>query len=278
MFGLNIVAPSQGRTRRAKAGSPDAKWMAAQFGPRGGPGSIWRIDRTGRVSLFANVAYQGAPNSGPGLGNIAFDPVSKHLFVSDLETGMIHRFAPNRAEVGTYDPARAAGRGRALPGGVRSGAPRRHRQSRLQRRGPVDLGLCGAGAAGVRPRRIWRPAVLCGGRAADLVGRHQSQRQLRRRRAQRDQHHGAEPRRGHRHHLQPRRHDVSEPARAGRGELRLHRHGQAEDRGRAGLSQAGGRKPRDLGAGRRNTRSASRRPTATPTAAWRSATATTSAG
>jgi hypothetical protein len=103
MFGLNIVAPSQGRTRRAKAGSPDAKWMAGQFGPRGGPGSIWRIDRSGRVSLFANVAYQGAPNSGAGLGNIAFDPVSKHLFVSDLETGMIHRFAPNRAEVGTYD-------------------------------------------------------------------------------------------------------------------------------------------------------------------------------
>jgi hypothetical protein len=105
MYGLNIVTAAPGATRRLKAGAPNAKWMAGQFGLglHGGPGSIWKIDGNGNVSLFANVAYQGVPNSGPALGNITFDPVSKHLFVSDLETGMIHRFDLNRREVGIYD-------------------------------------------------------------------------------------------------------------------------------------------------------------------------------
>ena len=35
----------------------------------------------------------GVPNPGPALGNLAYDAVNKQLFVSDLYTGMIHRFA-----------------------------------------------------------------------------------------------------------------------------------------------------------------------------------------
>ena len=34
----------------------------------------------------------GVPNPGPGLGNLAYDATHKQLFVSDLYTGMIHRF------------------------------------------------------------------------------------------------------------------------------------------------------------------------------------------
>jgi hypothetical protein len=102
LYGLNIVN-AQGK--RVKKGGPGVQWMPGQFGTDlgGGPGSIWKIDGTGKVSLLANVAYQGKPNNGPGLGNIAFDPVSKHLFVSDLETGMVHRFDLNGRQIGTYD-------------------------------------------------------------------------------------------------------------------------------------------------------------------------------
>jgi hypothetical protein len=50
-------------------------WTARGAAPGAGPGSIWKIDgATGRVTLFANIAVAGRPNSGPGLGGIAFDP------------------------------------------------------------------------------------------------------------------------------------------------------------------------------------------------------------
>ena len=42
--------------------------------------------------FFAQVKLGRRQNSGPALGNLAFDKVSQQLFVSDLETGMIHRF------------------------------------------------------------------------------------------------------------------------------------------------------------------------------------------
>ena len=52
----------------------------------GGPGSIWKIDGvTAAVSLFANVTLNGAPNSGPALGGLVFDPDSKSLLVADRE-------------------------------------------------------------------------------------------------------------------------------------------------------------------------------------------------
>ena len=54
--------------------------------------------------VFANVALNGRPNSGPGLGNIAFDKWNQQLFVSDLETGMIHRLrAADGTDLGFYD-------------------------------------------------------------------------------------------------------------------------------------------------------------------------------
>jgi hypothetical protein len=109
-YGLPIVVPDadgDGLPDRIKQGAPNASFMPGLFGPPdqgGGPGSIWRIDGvTGEVRLFANVMLGGAPNSGPALGGLAFDPASNKLFVADRDTGMIHRFDLDGKELGRYD-------------------------------------------------------------------------------------------------------------------------------------------------------------------------------
>ena len=46
----------------------------------------------------------GRANTGAALGNIAFDRWNQQLYVSDLETGMIHRLrASDGAALGTFD-------------------------------------------------------------------------------------------------------------------------------------------------------------------------------
>ncbi|MDF0601563.1 peptidoglycan-binding protein [Psychromarinibacter sp. C21-152] len=107
--GLNIVAPDRdgdGRPERLRSGTARAQWMQGQWGDRlgGGPGSVYRIDgRTGNVSLFAQIAPGGRANSGPGLGNIAFDPVHGQFYVSDRDTGFIHRLDRNGRVLGRFD-------------------------------------------------------------------------------------------------------------------------------------------------------------------------------
>lgn len=107
VFGLHIVSRGRdGLPERRKKGGPGAGWMKGQFGLdlQGGPGGIYKIDgRTGAASLFANVTLDGVPNPGPGLGNLAYDSANKQLFVSDLYTGMIHRFDLDGKELGSYD-------------------------------------------------------------------------------------------------------------------------------------------------------------------------------
>jgi hypothetical protein len=102
-FGLQIVVPDadgDGMPDRVKTGRPNAGWMAGQFGPAGGPGSIYRIDgTTGVVTPFATI---GA-NSGPGLGDVVFDPESRQFFASDLDTGLIHRLDANGIPVDSFD-------------------------------------------------------------------------------------------------------------------------------------------------------------------------------
>ncbi len=107
-FGLQIVGRGRdGLPERRKKGAPGAGWMKGQFGLelQGGPGSIYKVDgRTGAVNLFANVTLEGVPNPGPGLGNLAYDAAHKQLFVSDLYSGMIHRFALDGRDIGApYD-------------------------------------------------------------------------------------------------------------------------------------------------------------------------------
>jgi hypothetical protein len=107
VFGLNLVSRARnGQFERRKKGGPGAAWMKGQFGLdlQGGPGAIYRIDgRTGVVTLFANVTLDGVPNPAPGLGNLAYDAAHRQLFVSDLYTGMIHRFDLDGRDLGHYD-------------------------------------------------------------------------------------------------------------------------------------------------------------------------------
>jgi hypothetical protein len=108
-YGLQIVVPDKdddGVPERLKKGEPGAEFMTGQWGGEegAGPGSIWKIDgKTGEAALFANVELDGTQNSGPGLGNIAFDPINRQLFVSDLQTGMIHRFDLEGHDLGHFD-------------------------------------------------------------------------------------------------------------------------------------------------------------------------------
>jgi len=96
-FGLNLVGRgADGQPERTKTGGPGVGWMKGQFGLdlQGDPGSIYKVDgTTGLVTLFAKVMLNGVPNPGPSLGGLAYDATHKQLFVSDLYTGMIHRFA-----------------------------------------------------------------------------------------------------------------------------------------------------------------------------------------
>ena len=102
-FGLQIVVPdpgSNGRPQRVKKGDPKAEWMAGQFGNTGTPGSIYKVDgKTGAVSLFATIPG----NSGPGLGDIVFDAATRQFFVSDLDTGLIHRLDAAGTLIDSFD-------------------------------------------------------------------------------------------------------------------------------------------------------------------------------
>ncbi|MGJ5162564.1 hypothetical protein [Bradyrhizobium sp. HKCCYLR1051] len=104
-YGLPIVAPgSDGKPQHIRSGRTGAVFMPAQWGPGGGPGSIWKINGlTGEVKLFANVLTEGKANSGAALGALAYDSATKSLFVADRETGLIHRLDPNGADLGVYD-------------------------------------------------------------------------------------------------------------------------------------------------------------------------------
>lgn len=106
-YGLPIVTPDADGDRlpdRQHRGQPGAAWMEGLFGPGGGPGSIWRVDGlTGQVSLFADLRLDGVENAGPGLGNLAWDPVFHVLHVSDLETGMILRLDTRGQVIDSFD-------------------------------------------------------------------------------------------------------------------------------------------------------------------------------
>jgi uncharacterized repeat protein (TIGR01451 family) len=81
-------------------------WMAGQWGEGAGPGTIWKLNAANgyRPEVFAEIDLGGRANSGAALGNIAFDRWNRQLYVSDLETGMIHRLRlSDGAELGTFD-------------------------------------------------------------------------------------------------------------------------------------------------------------------------------
>ena len=100
-------------------------WGKGPSGQEGGPGTIYKLNAQNNYApeIFADVRLQGRENSGPALGNLAYDKVNKQLFVSDLETGMIHRFdIKTGKDLGHYDHG-VTGRSRffdALTGTVSS--------------------------------------------------------------------------------------------------------------------------------------------------------------
>jgi len=83
----------------------DGNWMEGMWGPGGGPGTIWKLNGANNYQpeVFATVKLDGRDNTGAALGNIAFDSVHNQLFVSDLETGMIHRFDMDGMELSRFD-------------------------------------------------------------------------------------------------------------------------------------------------------------------------------
>lgn len=104
LHGIQIVKPdadNDGRPVRLKRGEAGGRFMEGQFGPAdAGPGAIWKIDgATGAVSLFTRIPG----NSGGALGNIAFDRSSRQFFVSDVDTGLIHRVTMGGVVVDAFD-------------------------------------------------------------------------------------------------------------------------------------------------------------------------------
>ncbi|WP_199190473.1 peptidoglycan-binding domain-containing protein, partial [Nitratireductor sp. StC3] len=85
-------------------------WLPGQWG-EGGPGGLYRLnaDNGYQPELLAAITLDGRENTGAGLGNVAFDKAHGQLFVSDLETGMIHRLALDGTQIDRFDHG-AAGR------------------------------------------------------------------------------------------------------------------------------------------------------------------------
>jgi len=84
-------------------------WMPGMWGPGGGPGTVYKLDRSNgyQPRIFSNVTLNGRENTGPGLGNITYDRFNRQFIVSDMETGVIHRLrASDGADLGTYDHGR----------------------------------------------------------------------------------------------------------------------------------------------------------------------------
>ena len=120
-YGLHIVTPDipyevkvgtdtfvtndkDTRPERHVRGIATATWMPGQFGKGGGPGTVWKIDgKTGKVSKFADLIFEGLGNSGAALGNIAFDADHRQFFVSDLDNGIIHRLSMRGEPLGLFD-------------------------------------------------------------------------------------------------------------------------------------------------------------------------------
>ncbi|MFO1183758.1 MAG: hypothetical protein U1E56_03090 [Bauldia sp.] len=88
-----------------RAGDNSA-WMTGMWGRDGGPGTVYRLVGADnyRAEKFAEITLAGRSNTGAALGNIAYDKWHRQLFVTDLETGMIHRVgAVDGADLGYFD-------------------------------------------------------------------------------------------------------------------------------------------------------------------------------
>ncbi|MBU0500295.1 MAG: hypothetical protein KJ867_09685 [Gammaproteobacteria bacterium] len=83
----------------------NADWMPGMWGPGAGPGTVWKLPAATHYQpeRFADITLDGRANTGAALGNIAYDRWHRQLYVTDLETGMIHRLDLNGLDQGRYD-------------------------------------------------------------------------------------------------------------------------------------------------------------------------------
>ncbi|WP_126337477.1 YncE family protein [Legionella spiritensis] len=84
----------------------NTRWMPGMWGIDGGPGTIYRLRAANNYQpeVFADITLNGRKNTGAALGNITYDKLYKQLYVSDLETGMIHRIdAKTGKELQVFD-------------------------------------------------------------------------------------------------------------------------------------------------------------------------------
>ncbi|TIX26619.1 MAG: hypothetical protein E5V37_25600, partial [Mesorhizobium sp.] len=163
--GIEIVTPDQdddGRPERQRRGAAGAVFMDGQFGTEngGGPGTIWKIDGiTGAVSKFADIDT----NSGPGIGNLAFDPTHREFFASDLDTGLIHRIDIEGNLIDSFDHGVAGRPAHGLAPVADDGTPMDIQAAAFDSEDPATWGYT------QDARRVWAVAYH-GGRLYYSVG------------------------------------------------------------------------------------------------------------
>lgn len=158
VFGLGLILPDKNDDEvpeRTRYGAPEAQWMSGQFGPKGGPGSIWKIDgRTGAISKFAEIPSFDAENPGASLGNIAYDGRNKQLFVTDLSSGLISRLDMRGEVLQTFDHGREGRPSEALSPVSHDGSGARSiKDPKFDTLDPRTWGFTQA------ERRVWAVAV-----------------------------------------------------------------------------------------------------------------------
>ena len=124
------------------------------------PGAIWKIDGvSGAVSLFATIDA----NSGPGIGDVSFDKLSRQFFASDLDTGLIHRIGADGALIDTFDHGVAGRPAHGLAAVADDGAVMDIQGAAFDSEDPDSWGFT------QDERRVWAVAAH-GGRAYYSVG------------------------------------------------------------------------------------------------------------
>jgi hypothetical protein len=94
----------------------DKSWMEGMWGKNGDAGTVYLLqaDNDYQPQIFTHVTLNGRKNTGASLGDVVYDANHKQIFVSDLETGMIHRYAGvSGEELGYFDHG-VTGRSRFL--------------------------------------------------------------------------------------------------------------------------------------------------------------------
>ncbi len=131
----------------------------------GTAGAIYRLDNTtGAVTVLANL-----PNTGPGLGNIAYDCRHRQFFVTNMEDGKIYRVSLTGTILSTFDHG-------APDSGSAGFAPRGDRPWGVQvYDNRVYYGIWWEDEGNVEPAQaneIWSVS-LGGGTGADFLGTEQ---------------------------------------------------------------------------------------------------------